>query len=269
MADDRENIEIFRRAVFGPEMNHLAVIVAANKGFPDRKAFQVQLRAWAAFAKDKPGARLYIHTEPSNMWGGLDLPELCRNLGILDKVLFPDRYKNFLGMPADYMALMYNAADVYLGATMSEGFGIPIVEAQACGTPVIVTDFSAMPELVRWGYAIPPRDMFWTPQNSWQAWPDWEGIRDALQSLYDSLAHNKSRPTRSDRLKVSAAIHAEYSWDVIVRDQWRPLITRLAGDVALPVQPTEIVAQPDKQPARALNLIQPPMAETQIEGGKK
>ena len=155
---------------------------------------------------------------------------------------------------------MYNAADVYLGATMSEGFGIPIVEAQACGTPVVVTDFSAMPELVRWGYAIPPLDMFWTPQNSWQAWPDWAGIRDALQSLYDSLAHNKSRPTRSDRLKVSAAIHAEYSWDTIVTNQWRPLISRLAGEVVQPKQSTEIVAQPGKQAGRVLSLIQPPAA---------
>ena len=255
--DDRERVADFKRSIFGPECNHLSVIVAANKGYPDRKAFQVQVRAWAAFAKDKPGAKLYIHTEPTPMYGGVDLPELCKSLGILDRVLFPDRYKNFLGMPADYMALLYNAADVYLGATMSEGFGIPIVEAQACGTPVIVTDFSAMPELVRWGYAIPQRDMFWTPQNAWQAWPDHEGITDALNSLHEQ---QKGQPwALSQRLKVSAAIHAEYSWDIIVRDQWQPLIERLAGSIPQRGQATQTAVQVEAKPAKkpALHMIEP------------
>jgi glycosyltransferase involved in cell wall biosynthesis len=256
--EDRDKVNEFRAAIFGPECKHLSVIVAANKGYPDRKAFQVQIRAWAAFAKDKPGAKLYIHTEPTTMYGGLDLPELCKSLGILDRVMFPDRYKNFLGMPADYMALIYNAADVYLGATMSEGFGIPIVEAQACGTPVIVTDFSAMPELVRWGYAIQPRDMFWTPQNAWQAWPDHEGITDALHSLYSSLLHNAGRPTLHDRLKTSTAIHNEYSWDVIVRDQWRPLMTRLAGEVAGAQTAIAPITTAEKRKAgKVLKLVEP------------
>lgn len=258
--EDRDKVNEFRAAIFGPECKHLSVIVAANKGYPDRKAFQVQIRAWAAFAKDKPGAKLYIHTEPTPMYGGLDLPELCKSLGILDRVMFPDRYKNFLGMPADYMALIYNAADVYLGATMSEGFGIPIVEAQACGTPVIVTDFSAMPELVRWGYAIPPRDMFWTPQNAWQAWPDHEGITDALHSLYSSLLHNAGRPTLHDRLKTSAAIHNEYSWDVIVRDQWRPLMARMAEEVAgakTEAATAQVTTGEKRKPGKVLKLVEP------------
>lgn len=255
--DDRERVADFKRSIFGPECDHLSVIVAANKGYPDRKAFQVQVRAWAKFAKDKPGARLYIHTEPTPMYGGLDLPELCKSLGILDRVLFPDRYKNFLGMPADYLALLYNAADVYLGATMSEGFGIPIVEAQSCGTPVIVTDFSAMPELVRWGFAIPPRDVFWTPQNSWQAWPDHEGITDALNTLH--AAQNGQPWKQSQRLKVSESIHTEYSWDTIVKEQWQPLIERVAGNIPQKGQETPAAVQVETKPTKkpALQMIEP------------
>ncbi len=254
--EDRAKVADFRRSIFGPECTHLSVIVAANKGYPDRKAFQVQIRAWAAFAKDKPGAKLYIHTEPTTMYGGLDLPELCKNLGILDNVLFPDRYKNFMGMPAEYLAMLHNAADVYLGATMSEGFGIPIIEAQACGTPVIVTDFSAMPELVRWGFAIPPRDIFWTPQNSWQTWPDHEGITDALNSLY--TAQNGQPWRQSERLKVSAAIHEEYSWDTIVRDQWQPLMERLTHTIPQKGQATPAAVQVDRPKRRqTLRMIAP------------
>lgn len=266
--DDRAKVAEFRRAIFGPECDHLAVMVAANKGYPDRKAFQVQIRAWAAFAKDKPGARLYIHTEPTPMYGGLDLPELCKSLGILDRVMFPDRYKNFLGMPADYLAMLYNAADVYLGATMSEGFGIPIVEAQACGTPVIVTDFSAMPELVRWGYAIQPRDMIWTPQNSWQAWPDHEAITDALNNLHEQ--QNGQPWALSQRLKTSTAIHNEYSWDVIVRDQWRPLMARLSGEVAeakTAVAPVTVATE--RKMGKVLQLVEPPAVAVHQNGQKE
>ncbi len=227
--DDIDKVRSFRdRNFFSPD--HLTVMVAANKGFPDRKAFQVQLRAWAEFAKDKPGAKLYIHTEPSQVYGGIDFAALTKTLGINERVYFPDRLQYHLGMPAEYLSLVYNSADAFLGAAMSEGFGIPIIEAQACGCPAIVTDFSAMPELVRWGYAVSPADMVWTPMNSYQAWPSAPGITHALQELYDQWeGYGKAWPDEQRR-KVSAAIHAEYDWDTIVRDQWAPLITQLAGE---------------------------------------
>lgn len=229
--------------------DYLTVMVAANKGYPDRKAYQVQLRAWAAFAKDKPHARLYCHTEPTTMYGGLDLPKLCQNLGIGERVIFPDRYQYYKGLPPEYMSIMYNSADAFLGAAMSEGFGIPLIEAQACGVPVVTTDFSAMPELVRWGYKIQPADMFWTPMNAWQAWPDVHGIRDALEELHAQWESNGHTWPLSQRLKAQEAIHSEYSWDSIVRDQWAPLMARLA-EVAPPL--------PNQQP-----VIQPPSAPVQ------
>lgn len=206
---------------------HLSVIVAANKGYPDRKAFQVQLRAWANFAKDKPDARLYIHTEPTQMYGGIDLPKLTANLGISERVIFPDRYQYYKGLPAEFLAMVYNAADVLLGNAMSEGFGIPLIEAQACGTPVITTNFSAMPELVRWGYKIDPADMFWTPMNAWQAWPDVHGITDALEELHTEW-HEAGGWAMAQRLRTSKQIHDEYSWDTIVKEQWTPFIAKLA-----------------------------------------
>lgn len=245
---DRDSVNGFRRQILRiPDGGHLTVMVAANKGYPDRKAFQVQVRAWANFAKDKPHARLYIHTEPTTMYGGLDLHKLITSLGIAEKVLFPERYQYFNGFPAEFLALIYNSADVLLGASMAEGFGIPLIEAQACGTPVITTDFSAMPELVRWGYKIEPRDMLWTPMNSWQAWPDHEGITDALGELFGQWEAHGFQWPMSSRLQAQEAIHSEYSWDSIVQNQWAPLVQRLAGEVAVQKQPDEPeVKAPDK-----------------------
>jgi len=231
VADDQQRVQKFKQELLQcPPGGHLTLMVSANKGYPDRKAFQVQIRAWANFAKDKPHAKLYIHTEPTTMYGGLDLPKLLGNLGISHKVLFPERYQYYKGMPAEYLALVYNAADAFLGASMAEGFGIPLIEAQACGVPVITTDFSAMPELVRWGYKIAPLDMLWTPMNSWQAWPDVRGIQDALEELHAQWEANGRLWPVSQRLKAQEAIHSEYSWDSIVRDNWQPLVARLANE---------------------------------------
>jgi glycosyltransferase involved in cell wall biosynthesis len=224
--EDVDKVQRFRRQIFR-NAPHVTVIVAANKGYPDRKAFQVQLRAWAAWAKDKPGALLYIHTEPSTMYGGLDFAALVRALGIEAQTLFPDRYQYFKGLPAEMMALIYNAADVYMGASMSEGFGIPLIEAQACGLPVVTTDFSAMPELVRWGKAIKPADMVWTPLNSWQAWPDAHGIKHALDDLWEQWRAGGGMWDPAQRQYAQDAIHGEFSWDAIVRDQWTPLLEHL------------------------------------------
>lgn len=43
---------------------------------------------------------------------------------------------------------LYNAADVFLYPSLSEGFGIPPLEAMACGTPVIASDKTSIPEVL-------------------------------------------------------------------------------------------------------------------------
>src|SRR5205823_2035716 len=44
-------------------------------------------------------------------------------------------------------ALLYSAADVLLYPSLYEGFGLPILEAMACGCPVITSNISSMPEV--------------------------------------------------------------------------------------------------------------------------
>ena len=59
------------------------------------------------------------------------------------------------------MAKYYQAADVYLHASRAETFGIVIIEAMACGTPVIATDVGGIPELIKngeTGFVVPPAD---------------------------------------------------------------------------------------------------------------
>ena len=56
---------------------------------------------------------------------------------------------------------IYSAADVFLNASVEETFGLPTVEAMACGTPVIVYNATALPEVVNQecGYIVEPHDL--------------------------------------------------------------------------------------------------------------
>jgi len=63
-------------------------------------------------------------------------------LGLGNKVVFP-------GFVADeHLPALYNLADLFVFPSLYEGFGLPPLEALACGTPVITSDASSLPEVV-------------------------------------------------------------------------------------------------------------------------
>ncbi|MEM6403746.1 MAG: glycosyltransferase family 1 protein [Cyanobacteria bacterium P01_D01_bin.116] len=56
---------------------------------------------------------------------------------------------SYLGKPDKSTLLeLYNAADILIAPSLHEGFGITLIEAMACGTPVITANVSAMPEVI-------------------------------------------------------------------------------------------------------------------------
>ena len=55
---------------------------------------------------------------------------------------------HFIGyVPDEEMAALYSAAELFSFPSLYEGFGIPVIEAQACGTPVLTSRNSALPEV--------------------------------------------------------------------------------------------------------------------------
>lgn len=66
---------------------------------------------------------------------------LLRNTGLSDCVHF------YEDVPDVDLPLFYGASDVYVCPSLLEGFGFPVVEAMACGTPVICSNTSALPEI--------------------------------------------------------------------------------------------------------------------------
>lgn len=171
----------------------MACCVAANKGNPSRKNLDLLLKAWAQFSLARPDARLYLHTDAEGEQNGLHLPYLLKLYEIDPKtVVFPNLYQMQQGgYPPSYLNQLYNAADVFVLPSSGEGFGIPIVEAQASGCPVIVTDFSAMPELCfsGWLVSIDDDNLHLTMQNSQQARPDVSEICDVLDAAFEEYRH--------------------------------------------------------------------------------
>jgi glycosyltransferase involved in cell wall biosynthesis len=59
------------------------------------------------------------------------------------------KYVRFLShVPTEDLVLLYNAASLFVFPSLYEGFGLPPLEAMACGTPVAASDNSSMPEIL-------------------------------------------------------------------------------------------------------------------------
>jgi len=74
-------------------------------------------------------------------------------LDLTGDVLFPGY------IPPDELPLWYNAAELFVYPSLYEGFGLPPLEAMACGTPVITSNVSSLPEVVgEAGLTVDPMD---------------------------------------------------------------------------------------------------------------
>lgn len=172
-----------RKAGGLPEDAFVVGMVAANKGRPSRKGFSQAFQAFRRLLDKRPNAILYLHTVLDGGFSqGEDIPALLAALGIPDEnIRKADQYAmGFAPYPPKAMATLYSAMDVLLCPSLGEGFGIPVVEAQACGTPVIVHDFSAQSELCGAGWKVRTAQRWWTGLDSWQAIPDVDDIAAAL-----------------------------------------------------------------------------------------
>lgn len=173
-----------------PEDAFLVSMVAANKanGLVHRKAMAEQLMAFSMFRETHPDAYLYLHSEPSPVFGGFNLPNLLKAVGLSDefvRVLNSD--VNRTGYPEEFLAGVYTASDVMLQATYGEGFGVPVIEAQACGTRVITSNWAASQDLAGEDSFLVDGQPFWDePQQSFYQIPNIGSIVNALKLAYDA-----------------------------------------------------------------------------------
>jgi glycosyltransferase involved in cell wall biosynthesis len=214
-----------------PTDKFIVGMVAANKGFPPRKAFYQNIEAYARFHKKHPDTLLYLHTQPGAGAGGnveVNLIEYCNSVGLsgADDVRFAHPYQLWMGYPEPSMVDIYNSMDVHLLVSMGEGFGIPILEAQACGTPVIVGDWTAMSELCFGGWKVDKKDSepTWQMLAAYQFTPRVEPIVERLEAAYRVWGNNDYR----ERARAGAM---KYDANRVAEKYWKPVLSEIEQDI--------------------------------------
>lgn len=186
-------------------------MVAANKanGQVHRKAFSENMLAFSIFKQKHPDAYLYIHTDPSKAYSGFGLANLAKACGIdMDSLLFPDPDRYRFGYSDTELAALYTGMDVLLHASYGEGFGVPAIEAQACGVKVIASNWAASQDLVADdGWLIEGQPFWDEPQLSFFQIPLIPSLIQALEHAYQS-----SRAVSKTAIEFAKQFDVERVW---------------------------------------------------------
>lgn len=157
-----------------------------------RKNLDVLLRAFAAAraAGDLPHVLALVG---GRGWMYQPLFALVAGLGLQQHVAFLDF------VPAEELPLWYNSSDLFAYPSAYEGFGLPVLEAMACGAPVITTAGSALGELVgSAGMTVQP------------------GSSEALEAAITRVLEDATLRDEMSRLGRMRA--AEFSWERTARE---------------------------------------------------
>lgn len=143
-------MEVDRRKIFMQDTTEDVFIVGIFKNNQGTRAkYEIQLQGFKMFL-DEVGhdqARLYLHTYKKGNTA-FDLTQLVKMFGLEGKVYMVNSHLYKYGLSNVELAETYNGCDVILNAVAGEGFGLPIIEAFACGKPVIATACTSMSELL-------------------------------------------------------------------------------------------------------------------------
>lgn len=195
---------------------------------------------------------LYLHTSYPDM--GWDIPELLKDHRLANKVLFSFICKNCKsascgvfggvktvcpkcmakgktmpsvtdGYTTENLSDVYNLFDLYVQYSICEGFGMPQVEASACGIPVATVDYSAMCDVVKKinAYPIAIKSRFKELETkAIRVYPD----NDSLVEIITNFM-NVPEPIRNkQRLEVRELTEKHYDWDAIAK-KWEEYFDKL------------------------------------------
>ena len=189
--------EIFRPlpaetiAAFRAEKNLPARFIFRLGTIEPRKNVEGVIRAYAAWRQRDPSAPLLV-IGGGKGWYYRQVFRLVESLGLAEHIRFPGY------IPQDELPLWYNAASVFVYPSHFEGFGLPVLEAMACGTPVVTSDVSSLPEVA--GDAA----LLVSPSDT-------DGLSRAMARAFDDAALAQSLRERGLRRA------GQFSWEKTAR----------------------------------------------------
>ena len=209
-----------------------------------RKMFPDLIRSFKEFLTKAPPhiankSLLYLHTSyPEKM--GWNITSLMHEFGLGGKLIttyicknckkyFCAHYRDAItvcnhcgrcsavmpgvghGIEHDELVNIYNLMDLYVQYAICEGFGMPQVEAAACGVPIASVDYSAMEDVVNFsnGYKIEPRLYREMETNA-----DRSGANnERLVEIFMSCSSQNEQQKKRHRLETRKGCIQRYTWD--------------------------------------------------------
>jgi len=208
-----------------PDDIFLFGMVAANKDNPPRKSFQECMDAFVKFKANHPKSGLYFHTllRQNN---GFPIDEYARFLGIQDSIYSIPPYELLYKVPKEEMYRIYNLFDCLLAPSRNEGFGVPIIEAQACEVPVITNNFTAMKDLIdpgKTGYLCDVSYKAFTKLNSYVGIPSVDSIYKNMEKVYSA--------NREEMGKNCREFVKQFDTKEVFSKYWKPFLEKLEKEL--------------------------------------
>lgn len=214
-----------RKSISIPDDIYLFGMVAANKDNPPRKSFQRALDAFAQFVKKHPQSGIYFHTL-LNQEGGFPIERYAKFLGIEKHIYYIPPYDLLYNVDRAGMARLYSMMDCLLLPSTNEGFGVPAIEAQSCGVPAIVNNFTSMPELVtpETGEICEINQKRFTPLDSYVAEPDTNSLYQCMEKIYSRSPEKMSVACRDHMID-------KYDLQKVFKENWLPFLQKLEAEI--------------------------------------
>lgn len=200
------------------------------------------------------GKKLFLYLHTSYPDAGWDIPELlkisrlankvyftyvCSNCGAIHPSVFSHPCKMCSscgnktsvlpsvtnGVSSEMLSNIYNTFDLYIQYAICEGFGMPQVEAGACGIPIASVDYSAMCDVVKKLEAYPIKISTFFKELETKAirvYPDNDNLVDIIYkhiNLPEPIKYQK-------RIKTRKLTEEYYNWDHVA-DKWMKYLDKL------------------------------------------
>jgi glycosyltransferase involved in cell wall biosynthesis len=193
------------KAAFGYSPDSFLILRVDRNSF--RKGYPDTWRALVPVMKRHDDILVHFHCQARDDY---DLNQLIsREPEIAKRIRFPGGLNTFMGWPEEDLAILYNAADLFVTTSWGEGFGLTVAEAIATGIPVVAQDVSAISEVVGpGGILLQPDRLTAIPKGHDQWLPDVGSFERAIERLYDA---GGSRRKLGEAGRRHAVEH--FSWD--------------------------------------------------------
>ena len=130
-----------------------------------RKNLPCLIRAYGRIASEPRFSSLRLALAGATGWKAEPVFSAIEESSVRERIVLPGH------VPDEDLAALYSGARLFVFPSLYEGFGLPVLEAMQCGTPVIASDAGAMPEVVGDGALLVP--------------PEEEALRKAIVALLD------------------------------------------------------------------------------------